>query len=176
MTRQTVSRQTDSQSKDATHRPVRFLPAGTGPVYRGPADRIRFLITGDETGGDFFLAEVIVSPGGGTRPHVHSREEETFRVLQGTLTVRVGGETVTASPGDVVYLPRGVVHCFQNAGTTDAKFLLLVTPAGLEKFFEEGFLPASDDSEARPDFDEAMRARLFAAAQSHGIELTAALS
>ena len=175
MTEQTVSRPTDSQSKDATRQPLTYVPAGTGPIYWGPADRIRFLITGDETGGAFFLAEVIVSPSGGTRPHVHSREEETFRVLEGTLTVRVGGKTLIASPGDVVYLPRGVVHCFQNTGTTDAKFVLLVTPAGLEKFFEEGFLPASGDSETRPDFDETMMARLFAAAQRHGIELTAAL-
>jgi quercetin dioxygenase-like cupin family protein len=176
MTLQTVSRPTDSQSKDDTRQPLTYVPAGTGPMYWGPADRIRFLITGDETGGAFFLAEVIVSPGGGAPPHVHSREEETFRVLEGTLTVRVGGNTVIASPGDVVYLPRGVAHGFQNTGTTDARFLLVVTPAGLEKFFEEGFLPASGDSETRPGFEEAMMARLFGAAQSHGIELAAALS
>ena len=74
MTLQTVSRPTDSQSKDVTRQPVKYVPAGTGPIYWGPADRIRLLITGEETRGGFFLAEVIVSPGGGTRPHVHSRE------------------------------------------------------------------------------------------------------
>jgi hypothetical protein len=40
---------------------AKYVPAGTGPVYWGPADRIMFLITGAETGGAFFLAEVSLS-------------------------------------------------------------------------------------------------------------------
>ncbi|MGH9593751.1 MAG: cupin domain-containing protein, partial [Bryobacteraceae bacterium] len=107
---------------------VQFVPAGTGPAYRSPKDQIRFLITGDETGGAFFLAEVSVPPGGGTPPHIHHREEEAFYLQQGTLTIQVGGETLTASPGDFARLPRGVVHCCQTTGNLEAKFLLLVTP------------------------------------------------
>jgi catechol-2,3-dioxygenase len=56
----------------------KYVPAGTGPAYRSPADQITFLITGEETGGAFFMAEVSVPPGGGTPPHIHHREEETF--------------------------------------------------------------------------------------------------
>ena len=91
-----------------------------------------FLITGEETGGAFFLCEIAVAPGGGTPPHIHSREDESFRLLEGTLTIQVGGDTMTASPGDFVYLPRGIAHSFRNTGDVTAKALVWAAPAGLE--------------------------------------------
>src|SRR3954447_21091683 len=96
--------------------PWQYVPVGTGPAYRSPIDQIRFLITGEQTGGALFMAEVSVPPGGGNPPHIHRREEETFYMQEGALTVQVGGETLTALPGDMVCLPRGVAHCFQNNG------------------------------------------------------------
>ena len=117
------------------------------------------------------MAEVSVPPGGGPPPHVHHREEESFYLLQGTLTIQAGGKTLNASPGDFVHLPRGIVHSFRNTGDVDAKFLVLVTPAGLEKFFEEAFYPAVDRSAAPPPMTEALLARLLAAAPKHGLEL-----
>src|SRR5262249_92571 len=115
--------------------------------------------------------------GGGTRPagrgstaHIHQREEETFYLQQGTLTIQVGGKTLHASPGDFVYLPPGIMHCFKNTGNVDAKFLLVVTPAGLENFFAEAFYPAADRSVPPPLVTEALVARLLAAAPRHGLE------
>jgi quercetin dioxygenase-like cupin family protein len=149
---------------------VRYVPAGTGPTYRSPIDEITFLLTGEQTGGAFFMAKVSVSPGGGTPPHLHHREEETFYLQQGTLTVQVGGKTLTASAGDVICLPRGVVHCFQNTGDVDAKFLVVATPAGLEKFFEDAFYPAGDRSAELPPMTAAFMARLLEAASKCGLE------
>jgi quercetin dioxygenase-like cupin family protein len=141
-------------------------PAGR----RRPVDQITFLITGEQTGGAFFMAEVWVPPGGGTPPHIHHREEETFYLQQGTLTIQVGGKTLDASPGDFIHLPRGIVHCFQNTGNADAKFLMVVTPAGLEKFFVEVFYPAGDGSAALPPMTEAFLGRVLAAAPKYGVE------
>ena len=149
----------------------KYVPAGTGPAYWSPGDQITFLITGEQTGGAFFMAEVSVPPGGGTPPHIHHREEETFYLQQGTLTIQVGGKTLNASPGDFVNLPRGIVHCFRNTGTVDTKFLLVVTPAGLEKFFAEVFYPAWDGSAELPPMTEAFLARLLEAAPRYGLEL-----
>ena len=146
-----------------------FVPAGTGPVYRSPIDQIRFLITGEQTGGAFFMAEVAVPPGGGNPRHIHRREEEMFYVQQGTLIVQVGDKTLTASPGDFVCLPRGVAHCFQNAGNVDAKFLLVAAPAGLEKFFEEAFYPVANCPNA-PPMTDAFMGRVLAAASKCGME------
>jgi quercetin dioxygenase-like cupin family protein len=102
-----------------------------------PGDQIRFILTGAQTGGAFFLAEVLVQPGGGPPPHIHEREDETFYLLQGTLTVQVGDQTIQASQGDCAHLPRGVVHSFRNTGKESARMLVTATPAGIEKFFEE---------------------------------------
>jgi quercetin dioxygenase-like cupin family protein len=143
--------------------------AGTGPVYRSPVDQVRFLITGEQSGGAFFMAEVVVMPGGGNPPHIHTREEETFYVQEGTLTVHVGEKTLTASAGDVVCLPRGVAHSFQNNGNVDVKALLVATPAGMEKFFEEAFYPAAECSEA-PAMTEAFLGRVLAAGSKCGLE------
>jgi len=154
----------------ANRNPYQFVPAGTGPAYRSPIDQIRFLITGDQTGGALFMAEVSVPPGGGNPPHIHRREEESFYVQQGTLTVEVAGQTLTASPGDFVRLPRGVPHCFRNNGNVEAKFLVMATPAGLEKFFEEAFYPAEDCPDA-PPMTEAFMGRLIAAASKCGLEI-----
>ena len=150
---------------------AKYVPAGTGPAYWGPGDQITFLITGEQTGGAFFMAEVSVPPGGGPPPHIHRREDETFYLQQGTLTIEAGGKTLIASPGDSVHLPRGVVHSFRNTGRVDAKFLMVVTPAGLEKFFEEAFNPAVDRSQSPPQVSEALAARLLAAAPRYGLEL-----
>jgi quercetin dioxygenase-like cupin family protein len=146
-----------------------FVPAGTGPAYRSPIDQIRFLITGEQTGNAFFMAEALVPPGCGTPPHIHRREQETFYMQQGTLTVQVGGETLTASPGDLVCLPRGVAHCFQNNGNLDAKFLVVAAPAGLEKFFEEAFYPLADYPDA-PPMTEAFLSKVLAAGAKCGLE------
>jgi len=149
---------------------AKYVPAETGPAYWGPGDQITFLITGEETGGAFFLAEVSVPPGGGPGLHIHHREDESFHILQGTLTVQVGGKTIVASPNDFVFLPRGVEHCFKNTGSNDAKFLVLVTPAGLENFFAEAFYPTPDRSAAPPLVTDALLARLVSAAPKYGLE------
>ena len=157
-------------SSTAGERQVQYVPAGTGKVYRSPIDEIRFLITGEQTGGEFFMAAVTVPPGGGNPPHVHHREEESFYLQQRTLTVHVGGETLAASAGDFICLPRGIAHSFQNTGNVEAKFLLVAAPAGLEKFFEEGFYPVEDRSGEMPPMTEDFMARVIAAATKCGME------
>ena len=149
-----------------------YVAAGTGPAYESPIDKITFLITGEQTGGAFFMAEVSVSPGGGNPPHIHHREEEMFYMQQGTLTIQLGGNTLNASPGDFICLPRGVAHCFQNTGNIDAKFLVVAAPAGLEKFFQEAFYPASDPVVEPPVMNEAFLARVLAAGSKCGLEFT----
>ena len=69
----------------------KIAKSAEGPVYMSPVDQVRFLLTGEQTGGAFFMAEVSVPPGCGNPPHIHTREDETFYVQQGTLTVQVGG-------------------------------------------------------------------------------------
>lgn len=95
---------------------------------------------------------------------------ESFHLLEGELTVQVGGDTITASAGDFVHLPRGIAHSFKNAGNGSAKAPVLATPAGLEGFFAEVFDPALDRS-AAPPLSKELIARAQAASPKYGLEL-----
>ncbi len=148
---------------------VNYVPTGTGRSYKSPIDQVRFLLTGEQTGGAFFMAEATVPPGSGNPLHIHDREEETFYLQEGTLTVQVGATTLNALPGDLVQLPRGIAHSFQNTGNVDAKFLVVAAPAGLEKFFEEGFYSASDWPDAMPPMNDEFMGGLLTAAAKCGL-------
>jgi quercetin dioxygenase-like cupin family protein len=147
-----------------------YVPAGTGRSYKSPIDQVTFLLTGEQTGGAFLMAEAVVPPGSGNPPHIHSREDESFYIQQGTLTVQVGDRTLHASPGDVVQLPRGIAHSFQNNGSVDAKFVFVASPAGLESFFQEGFYCAEDWPGTMPPMDDVFMGRVFIAAAKCGLE------
>ena len=99
-----------STQAELFHRPSR-----TGRTYWGPGDVYTFLVTGEESEGAYFAMEAIVPPGGGPPPHIHTKEDETFYILEGECEIRLGDETVTAGLGDFVNVPRGQVHSFYNA-------------------------------------------------------------
>ena len=73
---------------------------------------------------------------GGAPLHVHSREDEAFYVLEGTITVRCGDEHYEAGAGAFVFLPRGIPHSWDVVGEK-AKLLILTFPAMLEEFLDE---------------------------------------
>jgi quercetin dioxygenase-like cupin family protein len=73
---------------------------------------------------------------GGAPLHVHTREDEYFYVVDGTLTVRCGEETFEAGPRSFVFLPRDVPHEWDVVGDS-ATVLLITVPAMLEEFLDE---------------------------------------
>jgi quercetin dioxygenase-like cupin family protein len=152
---------------------VKYVPAGTGPMFWGPGDKVTFLVTGGESGGACFIIEGIAPPGGGPPPHIHHFEDESFYILQGSVTLHAGGKTIQASPGDFIHIPRGTVHSFRNNGKIDAKALVMVSPAGpagLERFFETSFYPATDRLACPPPITEELMGRMTAAAAKNGLE------
>ena len=143
-------------------------------------DVYRFLATGDDTAGKYATWEAIVPPGGGPPPHVHSREEESFYVLEGEITFRIGSagyapgdpmQTIVAKAGMFASMPIGVPHSFKNEGTTTAKMILSVAPAGLENMFfeiapelEQGATTAAPPTKAEIE-------KLLAVAPKYGVEI-----
>jgi mannose-6-phosphate isomerase-like protein (cupin superfamily) len=98
--------------------------------------------TAQSTNGAYGLLESWVPAGASPPLHVHHREDETFWVLEGSLTIRCGDETYRATAGAYVFLPRGVPHTFRVDGEAPARMLTLLTPGGGEAFFVEGGRPA----------------------------------
>ena len=100
-----------------------------------------FLATAEDTQGQFALIEAVARKGNVPPPHIHHREEETFYVLEGEMTVSVGDRTTKAKPGTMVFLPRDVVHSFAIE-SEQLRMLILLTPAGMEGWFKEFSAPA----------------------------------
>jgi mannose-6-phosphate isomerase-like protein (cupin superfamily) len=99
---------------------------------------VRFMIDGDEAGGDFSLVEHPMPPRALAAPlHRHNREDEYSYVLTGRMGALLGDNVLEAGPGDLVFKPRGEWHTFWNAGEEPARILEIIAPAGFERFFDE---------------------------------------
>jgi quercetin dioxygenase-like cupin family protein len=93
---------------------------------------IRFLLEGGASGGTVAVFEFDV-PAGARVPAAHSHDgyEETIYGLRGVLTWTVDGASVDIGVGEVLCIPRGVVHRFDNTCDSDASALAIVTPGVL---------------------------------------------
>jgi quercetin dioxygenase-like cupin family protein len=69
--------------------------------------------------------------------HVHGAEDAVSYVLEGRLTFQVGDDVIEAPAGTAVIQPRGIRHTFWNASDSKARALDVVTPGGLEHFYED---------------------------------------
>ena len=148
---------------------AKHIPPGEGESLWVVDELLTLKIVGEDTSGAFAVLEEITPPQGGPPPHIHSREDETFYVLEGELEFRVNDRTILASAGSVIYGPRGILHTFKNVGTAPSRMHVLVTPAGLEKMFEELGEPVTDPSsppEGPPDIE-----RLVATNRKYGVEI-----
>ena len=90
---------------------------------------IRFLIEGKASGGSVAMFEFDV-PAGARVPIAHSHDgyEETIYGLDGILTWTLDGRRVELGPRQVLCIPRGVVHHFENCHADTARVLAIVTP------------------------------------------------
>ncbi len=112
-------------------------PSDQATTIRGAGDEYRYLATGRDTSGSYFMMEAVVPPDAGPPPHVQTREDEGFYIVEGTATFWVDGEEVEAGPGTFLNVPRGAVHNFKNRTEQIVRMLILFAPAGIEKMFSQ---------------------------------------
>jgi mannose-6-phosphate isomerase-like protein (cupin superfamily) len=100
-------------------------------------ERITFLRTGEETGGEVFAFEVRVPADMVAPPdHLHA-EEERLEVLEGEVTVRADGRQEVLRAGEGLVWRPGVAHTWWNSGPGDLRFRAEFRPAGnVQSFFE----------------------------------------
>ncbi len=147
-----------------------FVGPGDGKALPNPiGGRMVVKVRDGDTGGGYSIHDNTIPPGSpGPRPHVHRNHEEAFYVLEGELAVRVGAREITAPAGSFVVVPRGVVHQPSNPGTEPTRVLLIFSPGGMDRFFEEaaeGRMPL----QAEPP-DPAALERLAAFTERYGYE------
>jgi quercetin dioxygenase-like cupin family protein len=93
------------------------------------------LLRGEDTAGQIALVRNTVPAGWGGPPLHHHAFDETFYVLDGELTFQLGDELATAGPGALVFAEGDAIHTLANRGDRPARYLLLCTPAGFERYF-----------------------------------------
>jgi quercetin dioxygenase-like cupin family protein len=116
----------------------KVLAPGEGlRLQSGPGRDLIFKVTGEDTGGafDYFIVEV--APHGGPPLHVHHNQEETIHVLKGRYKIRIGDGIFHCQEGGFAYLPSRVPHAFLNLTDEPGEIVVVYTPGGGHKFYEE---------------------------------------
>lgn len=147
------------------------LPPGEGKTFWVVGDLVTLKATSAQTSGAFTQIETTVVPQAGPPPHIHTREDEWFFILEGVLHFQVGDMQIEAKPGTCLLGPRGVPHSFKNVGTLPAKMLVTITPGGIETFFEEAGYVITNPAEIPPAVTGEHVGKLLAAAPKQGIEI-----
>jgi RimJ/RimL family protein N-acetyltransferase/quercetin dioxygenase-like cupin family protein len=124
------------------------IPDGSGATFSILGLETTVKVTAAQSDGAYVVYEQIVSPGMGVPPHVHTREDEIFFVLDGQMEFLAGDQMVVAKPGAVVYAPRNVPHAYKAVGVTPAKVRFIASPGEIEDMFAQ---LASWPSDVPPD-------------------------
>lgn len=118
----------------AADKPLVTLP-GQEQIAKTPFGPIAIVARGDATGGAIGMFRT-TEPAGSVGPnHAHTREVETFYVLEGTYRFVTDDGTFEGGPGMTLTFPLGVGYHYENIGTAEGHLLVIETPGGFEQFF-----------------------------------------
>jgi quercetin dioxygenase-like cupin family protein len=117
------------------------LGPGEGPATWFQGGILTMKARATDTDGQFGLVEFYQARGSVAPGHIHHNEAEGFIILEGTLRIGVGDTVYDATPGMYVYVPKQTVHDW-IVTSAYCRFLVIITPAGFEHFFEELGEPA----------------------------------
>lgn len=134
----------------------------------GPLE-IRFLLTGDDSGGSVSVFEIFVPAGQKLAAPAHKNDayEEVLYGVKGILTWTVDGAPIKVGPGQALCIPRGAAHRFDNLGDDDAKQLVIITPAIMgPAYFREASEVIGAAGDGPPD-----RAKMMEVFRRHGMTL-----
>jgi len=135
-------------------------------MQAGPTT-IRFLVTGEDSGGSVAVFEFMLPAGKRllAPAHSHDHYEETVYGLDGVLTWTVEGRPIEVRPGQALCIPRGAIHRFDNLGSQDAKVLCVITPAAIgPQYFREVLEVMKAAAGAPPD-----RTKMAEIMRRHGL-------
>lgn len=113
------------------------IPSGEDErlALRGPV--VAFKVMGDDTFGVWSLLEYTLPPRSeGPPAHWHRRATEAYYVVQGTLRFMAGDQSMDISSGGFVLARPGLTHAFANVTDSTTRFLMFVSPGGIERYYD----------------------------------------
>ena len=114
------------------------VQSGEGRALETPTgDSVTVKADTEKTNGSLTVIEFVIGPKQGPALHAHLREDELWYVIEGEFRFKAGDAMLQASTGGMAFGPRGTPHCFQNIGDAPGRLLVITTPSGLERFFEQ---------------------------------------
>jgi len=122
---------------EAAAAPLTIVQPGEGPVGDLGSIGVAFKLWGADTGGAVAIVEHPFPVGALVPPHLHTREDEYSIVTEGEIGFRSGDREIVLSAGGYITKPRGELHTMWNAGSTPARMIEVISPAGFEHFFRE---------------------------------------
>jgi mannose-6-phosphate isomerase-like protein (cupin superfamily) len=78
--------------------------------------------------------------------HIHKDHDLTAIIYRGQGKFRLGNEVIPLKQGDVVFVPQGVPHAFQNRAATPTAAIVVFTPA----FDGHDTIPVTDQEPNAP--------------------------
>jgi quercetin dioxygenase-like cupin family protein len=100
-------------------------------------DEVRILLNKADSPTRTAAALVEAAPGNGVPPHTHAEEEECYFLLDGTLEMTVGSETMQLERGGFAHVPPHTIHAYQNRSGAVARFLVWTVGGSIDEFFRE---------------------------------------
>ena len=147
---------------DTTPPPLTIVRPGEGRAGDLGTIGVVFKLWGPDTGGDLSVVEHPFPVGALVPPHLHTREDEYSIVVEGEIGFRSGDREVVLGAGGYITKPRHELHAMWNAGSTPARMIEIISPAGFECFFRDVADLAASES---VDFDG-----LATIAQDYGLQ------
>lgn len=126
----------------------KIIREGEGKVLNVLGDIQTHKLVGSDTDNQIVEWVDDVEPGVGIPPHIHTKEDEIFRVIQGQIEIMVDGKTTVLNAGDTAFAPKNIPHAWTVVGTEKAKMITSAFPAGIEMMFKE----LADLPSGPPDF------------------------
>jgi quercetin dioxygenase-like cupin family protein len=123
-------------------------------------------VPGEASDGRFALIEFLFPHGASPPLHTHP-QDESYVVLDGSLTIQAGEERFELAAGGTALVPMGVPHTFRVDSET-ARVLVLSTPAGLERLVRDGSVPATAATLPPADAPRPSGDELIALFKAHG--------
>lgn len=112
------------------------------------------------------------SPPGSEVPlHIHRVDDELHYLLEGSATYTVGGDTLEAGPGSLIFLPKQVPHSLEFGGSGGR--WLWVTRIENEGLFDEPIVVAASEPDAQRRALEVPEELIVATFAKYGMDFLA---